>query len=319
MLTILAVTGPIYIAIALGYLCTRFGLFARADMRVLGKFVLYVALPALLFNALSKRSVSEIVEWRYLAVSGLGSLATMGLGLLWARRFAGQGATASVYYAMGMSCPNSGFVGYPIMLLTLGPVAGVILGLNMVVENLLLIPLLLALAEASSGGGHWRAVLRSTVLGLVRNPMVIGLAAGVVVALLRIPVPAPIDRTVTMFANASAALSLFFIGGSLAGLQLKGMGPQVAQIAAGKLIVHPLLVFAALHLIEALGVPPMDPVLRTGVVLTAASPMLGIYPILAQRHGHDGLAAATLLGTTVTSFFTISALLWALGGVPVGA
>lgn len=317
MLAIVSITGPIYLAIALGYVCTRAGLFARADMRVLGKFVLYVALPALLFNALSKRNVREIVEWRYLAVYALGSLATIGLGLLWARCLARRDATASVYDAMGMSCPNSGFVGYPIMLLMLGPVAGVILGLNMVVENLLLLPLLMALAEAASGGGHWRAVLRTTLRGLARNPMVIGIAVGVAVALLRIPVPAPIDRTVTMVANASAALSLFFIGGSLAGLQLKGMGAQVAQIAVGKLIVHPLLIFGALHLIEALGVPPMDPVLRTGVVLTAASPMLGIYPILAQRHGHEGLAAATLLGTTFASFFTISAVLWALGGVPV--
>jgi hypothetical protein len=44
--------------------------------------------------------------------------------------------------------------------------------------------------------------------------------------------------------------------------------------------------------------------------------MLGIFPILAQRHGHDGLAAAALLGTTVGSFFTISALLWIFRQVP---
>ena len=40
MLAIVSITGPIYLAIALGYVCTRAGLFARADMRVLGKFVL---------------------------------------------------------------------------------------------------------------------------------------------------------------------------------------------------------------------------------------------------------------------------------------
>ena len=50
------------------------------------------------------------------------------------------------------------------------------------------------------------------------------------------------------------------------------------------------------------------------MVLAAACPMFGIYPILAQKHGHDGLAAAALLGTTVASFFTISAALWLLTG-----
>ena len=86
----------------------------------------------------------------------------------------------------------------------------------------------------------------------------------------------------------------------------------MAQIAAGKLLVHPLLTVGALLALEALGMPPMDAALRTGVVLAAACPMFGIYPILAQKHGHDGLAAAALLGTTVASFFTISALLWML-------
>ena len=179
MLDILAITGPIYITIALGYFLTRRGLFARADMRVLGQFVINLALPALLFNALAQRKLADILNGRYLLVYALGSLVTMGLGLLWARRGARQDPTTSVFWAMGMSCPNSGFVGYPIALLVIGPVAGVMLGLNMIVENLLLIPLLLALAESSTGsGGRWHAVLRQSLVNLARNPMVLGLLAG---------------------------------------------------------------------------------------------------------------------------------------------
>ena len=45
MLQILAITGPIYLLIAAGFLTTRAGLFARADMRVFGKFVINLALP----------------------------------------------------------------------------------------------------------------------------------------------------------------------------------------------------------------------------------------------------------------------------------
>lgn len=312
MLAILSITSPIYIVIALGWLATRAGLFERGDMRVLGKFVLYVALPALLFDAVSRRSLADILEWRYLLCFALGGLATIAIGLVWMRRVAGQPGVAAVVQTMGMACPNSGFVGYPINLLVLGPVAGLILGMNMLVENLLLIPLLMALAEAASGRGGARAALAATLRGLPRNPMVIGLAAGLLAALLGLKLPAPAERTVTLFAQASAALSLFVIGGSLAGLRLRGLGAAVAQIAAGKLLLHPLLVWGALMLLEALGVPPMDDKLRTGVVLAAACPMFGIYPILAQKHGMEGLAAAALLGTTLASFFTISGLLWML-------
>ena len=240
MLDILAITGPIYITIALGYFLTRRGLFARADMRVLGQFVINLALPALLFNALAQRKLSDILNGRYMLVYALGSLAAMGLGLLWARRGARQDANTSVFWAMGMSCPNSGFVGYPIALLVIGPVAGVMLGLNMIVENLLLIPLLLALAESSSGsGGRWHTVLRQSLVNLARNPMVFGLAAGFAVSALEWQMPSPVARTVTLFAQASAALSLFVIGGSLAGLHIAGLRRPVAQIAIGKVAAAP--------------------------------------------------------------------------------
>ena len=200
MLDILGITGPIYIAIALGYAVTRAGLFSRADMRVLGKFVIHVALPAMLFNALSQRRIQEIVNGPYLLVYTLGSLLTLALGWAWARRGAGQDATTSVYYAMGMCCSNSGFVAFPIALLVIGPMAGVMLGLNMIVENLLVLPLLLALAEASTGqGGRWYVVLRQSLLALARNPMVLGLIAGFIVSWMGWRVPSPMDRSITLF------------------------------------------------------------------------------------------------------------------------
>ena len=62
--------------------------------------------------------------------------------------------------------------------------------------------------------------------------------------------------------------------------------------------------------------PPMQRELQVTVVVMAAVPMLGIYPILAQKHGHDSMAAAAQLGTTVASFFTLTALLWLLPQLP---
>lgn len=315
---ILSITGPIYIAIALGWLSTRLGLFERADMRVLGKFVLYLALPALLFGAVSQRSVSDILDWRYLLVYALGGLLTMALALLWFRRVARQAPALAVVQSMGCMCPNSGFVGYPINLLLLGaPLAGVVLGMSMLVENLLWLPLLLALLDNAGGSGHWRRVLRSVAAGLVRNPLVIGLAAGLLAALLGLRLPAAGERTVALFAQSSAALSLFVIGGSLGGLQVRGLWTQVLQIAVGKLLIHPVMALAMLALLAALGAPLHEPGLRTAVVLVSACPIFGIYPILAQRANQEGLAAAALLGTTVASFFSISGLLVLLHHGPV--
>lgn len=311
MFDILAITGPIYLIIAVGYLCTRHGWFDRNELRAYGKFVLNVALPALLFNALSQRRLADVLNVSYLATYAAGSLALIGVAMVWARRWAGRSWSESAISAMGMACPNSGFVGYPIMLLLMPTVAGVALALNMLVENLIVLPLLLALADR--GDSHhlpWWRVVGLSLVRLARNPMILGLVLGLLSSAIGWQLSAPLARTVTLFAQASSALSLFVIGGSLHGLSLAGMGRQIGPIVAGKLLLHPLLILAALTLAAAIGLPALTPELRTALVMTGAMPIMGIYPILAQRHGHEGFSAAALLATTLGSFVTLNLLLW---------
>ena len=313
MLDILAITGPIYFCIAIGFVATRYGLFAKADMRVLGKFVINLALPAMLFNALSQKPVREVIHGDYLLAYGLGSMTVLLGAYAWARYVKRSVPSYRAYFAMGMSCSNSGYVGYPVALLTLGPVAGVALALCMLVENLLKIPLLLTLADAdgsaSEGGqGHWMRVLGQTLWRLLQNPMIIAIVLGFAYSLSGWHLPGAVSRTINLYAQATSAVALSVIGGTLVGLQIKGLGRQVAQISFGKLILHPLAVLVMVSWV----MPVADPELRTAAVLFAAMPMLGIYPLLAQRQGHEEFTAAALLATTVGSFFTLSALLWAL-------
>jgi predicted permease len=61
--------------------------------------------------------------------------------------------------------------------------------------------------------------------------------------------------------------------------------------------------------------PPADPALRAAAVVFAGTPMLSIYPILAQKYGFESMCAAALLLATVLSFVTISAILWLLGPI----
>lgn len=266
-----------------------------------------------MFNALSQRRVAEILNLNYLLAYALGSLMVIGLGLFWARKVKGQSLSYSSMFAMGMSCPNSGFVGYPIILLSLGPVAGVALALNMVVENFLLLPLLLAIADAQGQPGQWKSVLLQTVKNVLRNPMIWGVVAGFLFSMSGLQMPAPLGRTINLFAQSSAVLSLFVIGGSLVGLKAQGLQGTVMPIALGKLVLHPLAMWAVLVWL----VPIDDPALRGAALLTGAMPMLGIYTILNQRHGHGTVSAAALLVTTVLSFFTLSGIFLVLQHHPL--
>lgn len=314
MTGVLAVTGPIYFVVALGFVLTRAGLFARTDMRVFGKYVVNIALPALLFNALSQRSVGEVLNPVFLAAYALASLAVMAAGIVWARRVAGKSLSAAAIVGMGMSCPNSGFIGFPLVLQLAGPAtAGVALALAMVVENFLLLPVALAIADSDIGeraqgqgrGARLRMAFAQSMRGVARNPMIWGIALGFLFSVLGWRLPEPAARTVNLLAAACASLSLFVIGGSLVGVQARGLGRDVTAIAVGKLLLHPLAALLCLWLL-----PPMARELQVALVVMAAVPMLGIYPILAQKHGHDTMAAAAQLGATVTSFFTLTAVLW---------
>jgi predicted permease len=315
VLAVLAITGPIYVVAAIGFLCTRAGLFQRADMRVFGKFVINLALPALLFNALSQRSVAEVLNPVFVAAYALGSVGANLAGVIWARRIAGKSLSASAVVGMGMSCPNSGFIGFPLIAQLFGPVnAGIGLALAMVVENFLTLPLSLALADSDTGadggqsrGARLRAAVAQSLRSVARNPMIWGIALGFLFSLAGWRLPEPVARTVNMFAGATAAISLFVIGGALVGIPARGLARDVAAIAVGKLFLHPLLVLVAVLLL-----PPMARELQVIVVVMSAVPMLGIYPILAQKHGHDTMAAAAQLGTTVASFFTLTVLIWAV-------
>jgi len=310
---ILAITGPIYFCIAVGYVVTRLGLFAKAEMRVLGKFVINLALPALLFNAISQKPIREVMHADYVVAYALGSMAVLLCGYAWARYVLRSTPSYRAYFAMGMSCSNSGYVGYPVAMLALGPVAGVALALNMVVENLLKIPLVLTLADADgSAKGQWFRVLLQTLGRLLLNPMIAAILLGFAYSLSGWHLPGSVVRTINLFAQVTSALALSVVGGTLVGLQIKGLGRQVSLIAFGKLVLHPLAVL----LIAAWLLPIADPELRTAAVLFAAMPMLGIYPLLAQKHGHEEVTAAALLVTTILSFFTLSGLLWVLKHYP---
>jgi predicted permease len=201
---------------------------------------------------------------------------------------------------MGMAMSNTAFIGFPVGLQLFGQSAAVALALAMIVENLIMLPLILMLAERGGGGGRL-AVLRQTLTRLLKNPIVLAIVAGFVAAGLGWQPPTIAAKAIDMAAMASAPVALFAIGGALVGQKVRGMVGDLSLIAAGKLLIHPLADFAML-----LVLPPMDPTLQLAAVLFASAPMFTIYPIFGQKYGQEGMCAAALVVTTLLSFVTLS-------------
>jgi predicted permease len=304
MLVVLSITAPIFILIGLGFAAVRIGLVNPEQVRGMGSFVITFALPALVIKALTERALDEVLDLRYLLVYALGSLAVFALGFAVSRWLRRESISASALTALGMSVSNSGFIGYPIVAMALGPPAAVALALGMLVENLLMIPLALILAEAGSQrSGSVLAVGRETARRLLQNPLIIAISLGLALALLEVRLPSILANSVEMLARASAPVALFVIGGVLAGVKAQGLLLDVAQIALGKLLLHPLAVFIGFCLL-----PPGDPQLMVAGVLFASTPLMSIYPILGQRYGLESRSAAALVVSTSLAFFSMSAL-----------
>lgn len=303
MLAIVSITAPIFILIGLGFMSTRAGLVNREQLRGMGSFVITFALPALVINALAQRPLSEVLHLPYMAAYALASLGMFAAGLAWSWRK--QGLSRSAILALGVSVSNSGFVGYPIAVSVLGAPAAVALALNMLVENLLLIPLALVLAEAGQqrGQGGW-TVLGETFKRLLKHPVIIAISVGLVLSLQEVRLPTMLAKVIDMLASASAPVALFVIGGTLYGMKVQGVWRDVVPISLAKLLLHPLAVFGAFAL-----VPGIESHLLVAGVLFASAPMLSIYPILGQRFGLEERCAAALVGATVLAFVTISALI----------
>ncbi len=306
MLQILTITAPIYLLIAVGYLAVRNGVFAQADMKLLGRLLVLFALPALVFRAIAKYPLDQVLNLRYLAIYGGASAVVLALGWLFGRYARAQNRPGAALTAMGMSASNSVFVGYPIISQLLGPVADIALALCLLVENLLIIPATLVLAD-SNEALPWHKALAQSLKNLLKNPIFIAILLGFAFAATGLQLPAVLDRTLQIGANAAGPVALFMIGGVLVGQKLAGVKVDLGAVVLGKLVLHPVLVLLAIGLL-----PPMEPKLQTAAVLYACMPLPAIYPALAQRYKLDGFCATALVIATVVSFATLNTWIWGL-------
>lgn len=316
MIDILSITAPIYLLILTGFLAALGGVFSKSDAQVLGRFVLHFALPAMLFSALASRNFSDVLHPAYLLAYTLGSLTAFACSWFAGRWVAPQDKTLRALMGMGGGNSNSGYIGYPILLQVLGPAAGVGLALTLVVENLVMIPLALSMAESGqSQHASWQRNVMDSFKRLSRAPMMWAIVLGFVFSMMGWQLPAFMGKAVSLFSVACAGTALFVNGCMLVGLRVQGLVQQVSGIVVAKLVVHPLAVGFFLWLLG-----PVEVSLQISGVILAAMPMLSIYPLFAQRFGREGLCAAALLVTTLVSFFTISTLLavsvWVPGWAP---
>ena len=305
-LDVLNITAPLFMLIGLGYFSVRINLFQQAELQGTAKFVMRIGLPALIFNSIAGQPLNQVFNPAYVAGYGSASLAVFAIGYLVSRHIRKETGSATAVNALGVSLSNTGFIGYPLLAMTLGSSeAGQYLVMNILIENVMILPLFFIIADAAQQSGkNWRENLLGIIKNLAKNPIILAISISILIALLQLPIPTTIAKTANLLSTAAAPVALFVIGGGLYGLKIRGSIPDIIMITAGKLVLHPLLVVAMLWLLGA------DAAMLFAGALLASVPMASMFPLIGQQYGFNERPAAAMLVTTVLSFASIFFVLW---------
>ena len=290
---------PLFTLIVLGALAARTGYVPAATIAPLSTFVVRVALPALIFTAVTSAPLGESINPAFLGGFALGCLIMLAAGITIGRLAFGLTINQAAAFGLGMANSNSGFMGYPIALSLIGPAAAPMLAQAMIVENVLLIPLAMTLID-SRGRGAGAGRLMAIVVSARTNPVIIAVGARLAVAASGFVLPAPLREAALMLSRVAAPLALFAVGTTVATAPLGGVAGMLAVVVVGKLVFHPLVMAGSMALM-----PGIDALTLGGGIIFAAVPMLSIYPLIAHRAGMHVLAASALLVATTLSFGTL--------------
>lgn len=320
MQAILAVTVPFFALVLTGYLAGRRHVLPESSIPGLNAFVLYFALPCLLFRFGMQTPLVDLLNPAVLGVwllaAGLIVFFTVALSLN-----TRVGLKDAAFGALVAAFPNTGFMGVPLLVALLGDAAAGPVICVVLADLFVTTSVCIALAQAHDASGHGASVAaRRALRGALSNPLPWSIALGAAFSVAGWRPSGPVDAVVRMLADASTPVALFTIGTVLyrAGQHTHTQTRRIdyLPVAAVKNFVHPLLVLllaAGAHVLGA----PLSTFQVTVLALAAALPSASNVSPLAERYGADnGRVARIIMSSTVLAFVSFTLLAWALGVRP---
>ena len=317
MQSVLAVTVPFFALVLCGYLAARRHVLPESAIPGLNSFVLYFALPCMLFRFGMNTPLLELLNPAVIGVY-------LGAALLLVFFSVAVGVNERVklkdaaFGALVATFPNTGFMGVPMLVALLGAAAAGPVISSMLTDLLITSSLCIALAQAGGGSGQGAGAAAARALrGALSNPLPWAIALGALFGALDVSLPGPLQVMIGLLADAATPVALFTIGAVLfrAGQHAHTRTPlqDYLPMALIKLLLHPLLVLALGLAGRALGLPLSAFELMV-LTLAAALPSASNVSLLAERYGADnGRIARIIMSSTVLAFATFSLAAWLFG------
>ena len=310
MVAILLVTFPFFALVLCGYIAARQKLLPQVAIPGLNTFVLYFALPCLLYRFGSSTPIAQLLDGTLVALYLACALVMVGFTIAVTHR--GRiGWNDASFGALVAAFPNTGFMGVPLLVALLGAKAAGPAIVTIVIDLVVTSSLCIALSRLDAAGSHGASVAAKNALkGVAKNPMPWAILGGALSSAFQVTLPQPVMQTVALLADSASPVALFTIGAVLARSQANSsrktsLGDYVPVVLI-KLVLHPVLLLLMGLAVIRMGLP-LDHFALTVVVLVAALPSASNVALLAERFEADnGRVARIILLSTVLAFFTFS-------------
>ncbi|EEW60471.1 auxin Efflux Carrier [Ruegeria sp. TrichCH4B] len=292
-------TLPFFAIIGLGYWAGRTRFFTDEATAYLTKFVFFFPLSAMIFRFAANLSVTEIFDPNLIIGYLAGTLGVYLVATVVAMLRRQDISTAAVE-AQCAAIGNVGFLGIPMMVILFGEASVGPMMLVLAVDLVVFSSLIVVLINAHRGAGLSLATLRLVGVGLLKNPMILSIVAGLAWSAGQVPIPTSMNDFLAILGGAATPGALFAIGASLASKSAERV--EVAGwLSFAKLVLHPLGVAAGV-----LWLMPVTPFSAAVAISAASLPVAGNVYMLAQHYGvAPQRASAAILISTVVSIVTV--------------
>lgn len=302
------VLAPVFAAILCGYFLGRRKIVGPEASAGMNSFVYFVSFPALLFVVVAKTPPAEIFYWPFFGAWVGGLVVVYGLTAVISLLLYRDGLANLGMRGLNTTCASTAFIGIPLCVAAFGKEAAfpaVLATTLLAVFDLSASILLIEIGRNPQGKAI--AIVASICKALARNPLMIGSALGVAVAVSGFELPVAISRFCDIVGGAAIPCSLLTLGLFFAGKPVFNQMTEVGLLTGLKLIVHPLVTWLLIAWVF-----PLDARWTAIAVLLAALPPATTVFVIAQRYGvHVSQTATTMLVSTIASIASIAAvLLW---------
>ena len=298
-------TVPIFLLMILGFLLKKLGVIDDVFASKMNKFVFLVPLPVLLFEDLSTVDFAQVWNMKFVLFCFVVTLVCIILAalvsFLWHDKSI-QGEFIQASYRSSAALLGIAFIQNIYGNAGMAPL--MIIG-SVPLYNIMAVVVLSFFKPDRKKLD--KEVWKTTLKGIVTNPIILGIAAGLLWSALRLPMPSILEKTVSDIGAVATPLGLMAMGASFDLKKAFGKAKPAAVASVMKLVL-----FAAFFLPLAVWMGFRWEELVAILVMLSSATTVSCY-VMARNMGHEGvLTSSVVMLTTLFSAFTMTGWLYIL-------